>query len=67
MCARFLRRVERGVGHGERAEDFALAEEVETLTGDAFESGAEEDKADVAVLGVRAGIGGEWCGEGGEE
>ena len=43
--------------HAERAEDFALAEDVEGFVGETFESNAENDEANVAVFGARAGSG----------
>ena len=49
----------------ERTEDFALAECVEAFVGEAFERDAENDEADVAVFGARAGSGGKRGGEGG--
>ena len=67
FVAEFQRRVERGVEHPQWAEDFALAENVERFSGDAFESCAQHDESDVAVLGVRAGIGREGSGEGGSQ
>ena len=54
-------------GHSEGAEDFALAENVERLSGNAFEGGAQEDESDIAVFGAGAGIGGEGSGEGGAQ
>lgn len=53
------RRIEKRVRHAEGAEDFTLAEAVERFVGDAFQSDAENDEADVAVLSAGAGIGGE--------
>ncbi len=60
-------RVEGRVRHAERAEDFALAEQVEGFVGEAFEHDAEDDEADVAVVGPRAGAGGKWVGKGGSQ
>lgn len=55
------------MGHGEGAEDFALAEDVEGFSGDAFECCAENDESDIAVFGAGGGIGREGSGEGGAE
>lgn len=60
-------RVERRAGHGERAENFALAEGVEGFLCDASEGFAEDDESDVAVFGLGSGIGGEWHSDGGAE
>src|SRR5579863_7407120 len=38
-------RIECSVDHGERAEEFALAENVERFCGDAFESGGKKDES----------------------
>lgn len=57
--AEFGRGVEGGVGHGERAKDFALAEAVEGFVGEAFQGDAEKDESNVAIFGVGSGIVGE--------
>ncbi len=44
--------------HSERSEDFPLAEAVKAFVGQPFESDAEEDESNIAVVGVAAGIGG---------
>ena len=67
LGTRLLWRIERGVRHGQRAEDFALAENIERFFRDALEGGGEDDESDVAVLGAGAGIGGERRGESGNE
>lgn len=67
MGARLWGRVEGCVGHGERAEDFALGENIERFRGDAFESGTEDEESDVAVFSVGAGIGCEGNGESGSQ
>ena len=51
-------RREGGGGHGQRAEDFPAAENVQGLLGEAFKSDAKNDESDVAVFGARAGVGG---------
>ncbi len=45
--------------HAQRTEDFALAKHVERFIGQPFKGDAENNKADVAVFGARAGSGGE--------
>src|SRR5579862_2667796 len=49
--------------HSQRTEDFALAEAVELLIGEAFKRNAQEDEADVAVFRVFAGVVSERRGE----
>ena len=56
-----------GVGHSQRAEQFALAEAVKSLISDAFESDAENNEADVAVFSFRSRIRREWSVESGGE
>ena len=57
------RRIESRVSHAERTEDFALAERVEGFVREAFEDDAENNEADVAIFGARAGSGDERSGE----
>src|SRR5205807_3506445 len=53
-------RIEGGISHGQRTKDFALAENVERLFSDSFESGTHDDESNVAVFGTRCWIGGQW-------
>src|SRR5947199_1922628 len=58
------RRVVGSVCHAERVEYFSLAEAIQCLFGDSFESQAEKDEADVAVFGMNSGVvfqGGRQC------
>ena len=55
------------MAHPERAEDFALAEAVEGFAGQAFQSDAEDDESDVAIVDASAGTCGERDAEGGAE
>ena len=57
------RRIVRSVHHSQRAKYFALAETIKALVGNTLQRDRQNDKADIAVLGSRAGIGGEWGGE----
>src|SRR5690606_41711460 len=47
-------RVESGVAHPERPEDPALEEAVERLARDALDDLAKEDRAEIAVDGLRS-------------
>ena len=49
------RGIEGRARHAQRAKDFALAKCVKRFVGQAFEDDAENDEADVAVFGARAG------------
>src|SRR6202022_2447210 len=54
---------EGGAGHSQGTEYFALAETVQAFVSDTLQQDAENDKADVAVFGLRARI---CCQRGGE-
>lgn len=67
FCTHVRRGVERGVGHCQWPEDFALAETIERFSVDAFERRAQDDESDVAIFGSGAGIVGEGSDEGGAQ
>ena len=57
------RRIESGVRHPQRPENFALAETVKAFIGDTLQRDRQNDKSDVAVFGGRARIGRQRSGE----
>src|SRR5581483_6823537 len=60
-------RTEAGVCHAQGPKDFALAEALERLAGNALQSEAEDDKPDIAVLDAKTGFGSERKGERGAD
>src|SRR5580658_1360341 len=57
LRADFGWRVERSVRPLPRCKDFPLAERGERFVGETFESNAEQDESNVAVVGARSWIG----------
>src|ERR1700686_2843595 len=49
--------IECRTAHAQRAKNFSLAENVERLVGQSFESKAQKDESDVAVFGAGSGSG----------
>src|ERR1700685_210436 len=62
-CSTRRRWIKRSVCHGQRPEDFVLAEAAERLFRDALECNSEDDETDIAVFGIGAGIAGKRSGE----
>src|SRR5580704_8624050 len=66
-CSPRRRWIKRSVCHGQRPEDFVLAEAAERLFRDALECNSEDDETDIAVFGLGAGIPGKRSAECGEK
>src|SRR6202044_647157 len=56
LYANLRRRIESRIRHRKRREDLALAEAVERFVSQPFESDAENDEANVAILGAASWI-----------
>src|SRR5438270_9716825 len=54
-----LRRAEGHAGEAERGKDLALAEAVERLAGETLQDFAQQDEADIAILGAGSRLGSE--------
>ena len=56
----FLWRIEGRIRHAERSQHFPLAKAIQRFIGKAFQRNPENDESNIAVFGVKPGIGLQW-------